>query len=135
VSEPTTHPPRPPETAGPVDRGGRRALWLAVAGVLAALPLPPLAIVLGIAAVVVAVRTNRRAAITGARAPGVLAGAIVGSLVTVVAVGFTLVYVLFWSELRDYQQCVAGAGTNVARQSCQSTFEDKVVERIGVERR
>lgn len=95
--------------------------WTALLGALAvtaSLLLPPLGVALGILVVVRALLVRpvlRRARLSAAAVVGpVLSGVIaiaIGSLMTVVLA-------LYWPELTDYRDCMAGANTTIAEEAC-----------------
>jgi hypothetical protein len=113
-----------------VDGGGRRALWLALAGAAATVIVPPLGVCLGVAAVTVAMRSANRARGTGGRAPGAVPAVVVGGFVTAAALVVTLLLVLFFDEIRDYRDCMAGAGTHTAQDKCRADLDRRLPDNI-----
>ena len=117
-------PPRRPD--GPVDGGGRRALWLALGGVFATVVVPPLGLCLGVAAIVVAMRAFSRAGASNGRAPGAIPAVVVGGFVTAASLIVTVLLVVFFDEVRDYRDCLSGAGTHTAQDRCRDDLERRL---------
>jgi hypothetical protein len=114
-------------TPGPVDRGGRKALWLALAGVLTTVFVPPVALCLGIAAIVVGARASSRASKARGTAPGAVPAIVVGCFVAAAGLLLSVMVALFFDELRDFQDCMAGAGTRTAERICREELEDAIL--------
>jgi len=132
-------PPEQRRLLGPrrtdVEPGGGRALLLAACGVLLSSVLVPwglVGIVLEVAAIVIGVRTLRRARAAGRPAPGARAAVAVGSFavafftVALAFVGF------FYDEYQDYRTCLDRAITDSAQDECRSQFDDSVRDRLGL---
>jgi hypothetical protein len=114
-----------------VDKGGRRALWWAIAAVVLVLPLAPVGLAFAVVSIITGVRAQRRASARGTAAPGSTAAIIIGVLGSIVGACALVVLVLFFPELRDYQTCLAGANTSVAKSACEQDFRDAVQHKIG----
>ena len=115
--------------------GGGRALLLVGAGLILAGTLFPwgaLGLVLEIAAVVLGVRTMRRAARNRRPAPGALAAVIAGSVASVVLVALLGFLTLVYDEYASYTTCFSRAITESAKSECRSTFQNEVRERFGL---
>ncbi len=109
-------------------RAGRAGLVAGMA-IIMAIAVPPVGIVLGLLAVTMAVRA--------ARAPGsgqgLMAGAagLAGTAAVLVGIALSVVLALFWTELRTYYDCSAGANTRQAEQRCDTELSDVLDERLG----
>jgi hypothetical protein len=111
-----------------------RALFLSVTGLLLLfLPIPGLALVglaLLVAGVVTGVRARRRARRILTRAPGAIAGIIVGAGgLCLVAAGVVLASVVA-TEFGDYQNCRSSALTITDRQTCQDRYFPKIEHKL-----
>jgi hypothetical protein len=115
-----------------VDRGGVIALMLGVAGIFFVI-FPPLGLAFGILSIRAAVRARRRAAADGIVAPGAGAGLATGIAATIASTIVMIVAVLFFSELRDYQDCMAGANTNTAEDDCRDQLNTAIERRLGID--
>ena len=108
---------------------------LALAGILlssALLPWGVLGLGLEIAAIVIGVRTIRRAKASKRVAPGALAAVVAGSLAVAFFV-LALAFVgYFYDEYETYRTCVDRAITGTANDACRTEFERSVRERIGL---
>jgi hypothetical protein len=105
---------------------GRAALVLGVTALLFSL-MPGVGLALAAAAITLGVVGSRRArrleASNGRQAHlGLFTGAVAGVLAVIVSV----VVVLMWSELRDYQRCVSQATTTSDNESCTEQFRHAV---------
>ena len=120
---------------GEVEPGGGRALLLAAAGILlssALLPWGVLGLALEVAAIVIGVRTLRRAKVADRPAPGAFA-AVVAAGVAVTFFVLALAFVgYFYEEYDAYRTCVGRAITDSAGDACRVEFERSVRERIGL---
>ncbi len=118
-----------------VEPGGGRALVLAVAGIAlssALLPWGIIGVALEIAAIVIAVRTLRRAKAAGRVAPGAHAAVVAAGIALaffVVALAFVGV---FYDEWDTYRTCLDRAITDTANDACREQFDRSVRERIGL---
>ena len=123
------------ERKGQVEPGGGRALLLAAAGILlssALLPWGVLGLALEVAAIVIGVRTLRRAKVSGRPAPGAFAAVIAaGAAVTFFVLALAFVG-YFYEEYDAYQTCVGRAITDSASDACRAEFERSVRERVGL---
>jgi hypothetical protein len=103
---------------------------LILAGTL--FPWGALGLVLEIAAVVLGIRTMRRAARNRRPAPGALAAVIAGSVASVVLVALLGFLTLVYDEYESYTTCFGRAITESAKSECRSTFQNEVRERFGL---
>ena len=114
--------------------GGGRALVLAVAGIVlssALLPWGVLGLALEVAAIVIAVRTLRRAKAAGRTAPGAHAAVVAAGIALaffVVALAFVGI---FYDEWHTYRTCLDRAITSSANDDCREQFDRSVRERLG----
>ncbi|MHB1615038.1 MAG: hypothetical protein ACYCXA_08080 [Actinomycetes bacterium] len=119
----------------PAEHGGWRAVGLAAVGALGILLLYPwgfFGLVLSIAAVVLGVRTLRRASRHQGRAPGALLAVVAGGTVTLLG-GILLAFVAaFHTEITVYQHCLSGANTVDAQRACQTALRDAITQKVGV---
>ena len=128
----TQQQPRP---RGQTEPGGGRALLLAVAGIVlssALLPWGVLGLALEVAAIVIAVRTLRRAKAAGRTAPGAHAAVVAAGIALaffVVALAFVG---FFYDEWRTYRTCLDRAITASANDACRDQFDRSVRERVGL---
>jgi hypothetical protein len=117
--------------------GGGRALLLGAAGLLMAptlLPWGVLGLALEVAAVVLGVRTLRRALANGRVAPGARAAVVLGGVAAFLLVVLLGFLVAFYQEYEDYRACYDRAITISAQTRCRVTFEDALRERLGLPR-
>jgi uncharacterized membrane protein HdeD (DUF308 family) len=112
-------------------RNGRgvAALVLGVVALVFTLLLsPPLGLVLGIAALVVAV-LGRRAAARGeaTNRAQATAGLVTGIISVVVGGLFTVLFVVFYfsEEGRNLRECLGDADTDAEEQACRDEFENR----------
>jgi amino acid transporter len=125
----------PDERRREAEPGGGRALVLAVAGIVlssALLPWGVLGIALEVAAIVIAVRTLRRAKAAGRVAPGAHAAMVAAGIALaffVVALAFVGV---FYDEWQTYRTCVDRAITSTASDACREQFDHSVRDRLGI---
>jgi hypothetical protein len=127
---PPPSPTGPPDDAPPTPEVRATALRLAlvsVAGMAAAFFAPPVGAVLGVVAVVLAVRARHSVP----RRTRVLAiGA--GSVAVVVGLTITGVGLLFRDEITQYSRCLQAANTVQARQNCQDTLNESLSSKLGL---
>lgn len=119
----------------PIEPGGGRALLLVGAGLVVAGMLFPWGVVglaLEIGAIVLGVRTMRRAAASGRPAPGALAAVVAGSVASVLLVGLLGFLTLVYKEYQAYTTCFGRAITESAKADCRTTFEFQVRSRFGL---
>lgn len=112
------------------ERGGRIALAVAVPGLVLSVLFFPLGLVLDVGAIVVGVRALRRAE----RAPGAIAGVVLGSLGAVLVAMVIALLGVFWQEVRAYQECMSGANTISTQEQCRAEFKQAIETRLGVGR-
>jgi hypothetical protein len=121
---PPPPPPPPPPTAA--ERGGMRALFMSLGGFLALfVPIFGAALVglgLLIAGVVTGVRARRRARRILARAPGAIAGIVIGVLGLLLTAAGLVVGAMIAQEFSDYQKCHTSALTITDKQTCQDRY-------------
>ncbi len=117
--------------------GGGRALALGAAGLLVALTLLPwgaIGLAMEVAAIVLGVRTLRRARANDRSAPGARAAVVLGAVATFVLVPLLGFLAAFSSEFGDYRTCIDRAITISAQSQCRTEFEDAVRVRLGITR-
>lgn len=120
-------PPGPPEPPTPAERASSaRMVIVGVAALGTAVLAPPVGAVLGVLTLVLAARAGR--ASTGLRAVMVL----VGGAAVVVGTAATVGALLLRTEITQYRDCVQGANTRVAQQSCQDALDAALRERVGI---
>lgn len=124
------------------DRGGLGALLLGLCAVVLSIEimnlmmnapaLVVLAPIAGLAAIVVGIRTRRRARREDHRAPGTVGGIVLG------AVGLAFSALLFssiavmWPEFSAFRTCTDGANTITAQRACNQTFTEGLRKRAGL---
>lgn len=138
----TDGPPPPPQapspspSSGPDDRepptpqARRRAIRLAVvsiAAVGAAFFAPPVGAVLGVVAIVLAVRSKT---VVPSR-PRVIA-IVSGVIAVLVGVVLSSAALLFRAELVEYDRCRNAANTVQAQQNCQDALNESLASRLGL---
>ncbi|MCD0453163.1 hypothetical protein LO762_28870 [Actinocorallia sp. API 0066] len=117
--------PTTPETRS---RAGLRVLWLGLGALVTMIWFPPLGLGLGIAAIVVAVRTRR--ANKGEKTPGTIGGAIMGgAAVLFSALSLTLAAVV-WSEVQGLAECQTVANTKTDEQNCRDIWTPKIEKKL-----
>lgn len=126
-----TPPPDPsPEPVEPTPQAralGLRLAIVSVAAVASAFFAPPVGALLGVMAVVLALRSKGRVL------PRVRTIALVaGSIAIVVGVAISVVGWLFRTEITDYTRCLQGANTRQAEQNCQDALNDSLSSRLGL---
>jgi len=92
----------------------------------------PVGLVLDIAAIVLGLRARKRAAAAGGHAPGATGAVVAGMVGAAFAAGVLTFLAVFWTEFRDYRECLSGANTEIARERCQSVFRGDVEDRLGL---
>ena len=120
---------------GEVEPGGGRALLLAIAGIVlssALLPWGVLGMALEVAAIVIAVRTLRRAKAAGRPAPGAHAAVVAASIALAFFVAALAFVGFFYDEWNTYRTCLDRAITGTARDACREQFDRSVRERLGL---
>lgn len=125
-------PPSPP----PMDRGGWTALSCGFAGLAFTFLLWPIGLVLGLAfdaaAIVVGVRALRRARSQRTQVPGARGGLVLGGVGIAMCLVLGSVSAVLWNGLQAYQQCLDGAITVEARQTCDQHLQTSIADRLGV---
>ncbi|MBE1533620.1 hypothetical protein [Actinomadura algeriensis] len=116
----------------PGERASWRALWLGGLALLTAFFFYPLGLVLGIAALVVGVRSRREARRGRGVAPGAVAGIALGAVGLVLSSLSVALTAYLWTELSGYQSCVGSANTGIDRQTCQDEWFPKIEDRMGL---
>jgi hypothetical protein len=140
-SGPQTQAPAPPPSSPPpplpptaAERGGMRALFLSLTGLLLLfLPIPGVALIglaLLIGGVVTGIRARRRARRILTRAPGAIAGVIVGTIGLAFAVAGIVLGAMVATEFTDYQKCRSSALTITDRDTCQDRYFPKIEHRL-----
>lgn len=109
---------------------GRYALALGLAALLASVIAFPLGPILGIAAIVLGVLTRRTARTAQVDAPGAKPGIVLGIVATAFSTILLATMLVFWSEVTEYQQCMSGANTQTARETCQEQLVERITERV-----
>jgi hypothetical protein len=104
-----------------------RLAVVAVVAVAASFVAPPVGGVLGLVAIVRAVR-SRGTVPTRVRGLAIAAGA----LAAVVGVVATTLLLLFRVEVGDYRECLAGANTQQARDNCTAALNYALTSRLGL---
>ncbi|MFV2176146.1 hypothetical protein ACFHW2_40785 [Actinomadura sp. LOL_016] len=127
---PQGEPAKPGQRPG--ERSSWRSLWLGGLALLTAFFFYPLGLVLGVAALVVGVRSRRTARREHGSAPGAAAGIVLGSIGLVLASLSVALTAYLWSELSGYQSCVGSANTGIDRQTCQDEWFPKIEDRMGL---
>ena len=123
----------PGDSAPPTEPGGAQALLLVCAGLLLAGGwFVWVGLALEIAAVLLGLRTMRRAARSGRRAPGAKAAVVTGSVAALLLVAVLGFLALVYDEYRAYTTCLDRAITESARAECRETFDGAVRSRFGV---
>jgi hypothetical protein len=127
VEQPHT-PPRPP--GRDALRKARTLGLVAVIAAVMAIAIPPAGVVLGIVTLVVAAR-NRSSAGGPQLSRQAMVLSVSGGVFAVVVGGLLSLYsLLLGAEAGQLRECLAGANTRVAEQTCQSEFMDAVRRRL-----
>jgi len=118
-------------------RLSRFALMSAVAAPLVALLDLPYTTLLGLGfgifAIVLGVRARRAATIVGrSEAAGVVA-IVLGSVGTAFIAVVIGCYLVFWGEVRTYEDCMAGANTKQAESACSERLIEDARARVGLD--
>ncbi|GAB2847760.1 hypothetical protein GCM10022221_53970 [Actinocorallia aurea] len=119
--------PATPETTS---RAGLRPLWLGLGALITMLWFPPISIVLGIAAVVVAVRARRAA--RGEKTPGLIAGVVMGLIATAMSALSLLGTALLYDELQGLTKCQAVVNTETDKQHCRDEWLPKIEDKLNL---
>jgi len=135
-------PPRPqlPPASPALQQRGWAALTLSALGLLAmtaignidrGVVVVAVALAVAIAGLVLAFTTMSAARRAGTRRPrGVLAGAVLGVVGTVIC-GFVLAgFLVFWTQLHQYANCMKAANTTSTQNACQNGLNNAVTSQI-----
>jgi MFS family permease len=86
-----------------------------------------------VVAIWLGVTANRRARRTGtARARWAVSGVVLGGLGVAFSALWLMVLLVFWPQLSSYYNCMAGANTVTAQQTCHSQFTKSVGSEMSV---
>lgn len=140
-SGPQTRVPEPPPSAPPpplpptaAERGGARAMFMSISGLLLLfLPIPGVALVglaLLVAGVVTGVRARRRARRVLTHAPGAVAGIVVGAVGLCFAAAGIVLGAMVATEFDGYQKCRASALTITDRETCQDRYFPRMEHKL-----
>jgi hypothetical protein len=118
----------------PVDRAVlRRVRRVVLLGALAAfvtVPLPPLGLALGVLTLVLAARLRREPEARQVGIAATLLPLLAGSFAVVVGAALSALALWLGQEIGDLRDCLGGALTRAAEQSCQDQFREAVEERL-----
>lgn len=126
--------PGPGPAPGPVDRTGRRAMWLGL-GALLMLFVPLLgffAVAPAVAAVVIGVKARRKAKRSPGSAPGALAGIVLGSVGIVLFIAAIAVQVVLLDETNRYAKCKSAANTISEEKQCKDDLAREIEKKFGL---
>lgn len=131
---PSSPPPPPPLPPTAAERGGVRAMFLSITGLLLLfLPIPGVALIglaLLVAGVVNGVRARRRARRILTRAPGAIAAIIVGAIGLCLALAGIVLGAMVATEFSGYQKCRSSALTISDKQTCQDKYFPKMEHKL-----
>jgi hypothetical protein len=131
---PSSPPPPPPLPPTAAERGGVRAMFLSITGLLLLfLPIPGVALIglaLLVAGVVNGVRARRRARRILTRAPGAIAAIIIGAIGLCFALAGIVIGAMVATEYSDYQKCRSSALTITDKQTCQDKYFPKIEHKL-----
>jgi uncharacterized protein YybS (DUF2232 family) len=135
---PQSPPPALPPTAA--ERGGMRALFLSIAGLLWSVFLPIFGL-LGlvglvplIAGVVMGIRAKRRSRLILARAPGATAAIVVGIISLFLVTPSLVIRVIVAPELEGLSKCLSSALTITDKQACKDRYFPKIEHKLHISR-
>lgn len=123
-------PPRAPLPPTAPERGGPRARFLGIAGLVLTLLFLPAGLALSIAAVVVGVRSRKRARRVLAPAPGAVAGIVMGTIGLVVCLSQIGLYAVMWDDFNGYVKCRESALTIEDKKACQDQWLPRIERRL-----
>ncbi len=119
-------PPAPPTATPRQLAQPARLVIVAVAAVVTSVLAPPVGAVLGLLALVLALRSH-------AAGPGLrVTVAVVGAGAMLVGVAVSAVAVAFRAEITEYSACLQGANTRLAEQACQQALNQVLADRLGL---
>jgi hypothetical protein len=151
LTDPTQPPPRSPFLAPPprpqlpppspaLQQRGWAALTLSVLSLLAMTAIGNIqrgvyvvavALAVAIAGLVLAFTTMSAAKRAGTRRPrGVLAGAVLGVIGTVLCAFVLAGFLIFWTQLHQYANCENAANTTATQTTCQNELNNSVTNEI-----
>ncbi|KAB2351699.1 hypothetical protein [Actinomadura rudentiformis] len=129
---PPWRPPGHDQGPRPVERLGWRALWLGAGAILITLFFFPVGLILGVAAIVVAIRARRSARRQHAVAPGAIAGLVLGGIALAFSTFSLALTVFLWPELSGYQTCVGKANTSTDEKACRDDYYPKIEKKLNL---
>lgn len=112
--------------------GGTRAVILGAFSLPLAILAAPIGLVCAFFAIRTAVRAQRRAGSDGAVAPFATTGIVLGAIGAAASVLVLIVVAVFFGEMNDFRECMRGAGTETAKERCQTEFFDRLERRTGI---
>ena len=90
-------------------------------------------LVFGVTAIWLGVRANRRARRGGtARPRGAISGIVLGGFGLTFSMLWLLVLAVFWPQLSTYYNCMSGANTVTAQQTCRTQLTNSIGSEISV---
>jgi hypothetical protein len=111
-----------------------RALFLSLTGLLLLfLPIPGVALIglaLLVGGVVTGVRARRRARRILTRAPGAIAGVVVGAIGLALAATGIVLGAMVATEFTEYQKCRSSALTITDRETCQDQYFPQIEHKL-----
>jgi len=134
--------PGPPPSATPeqlalAGRLSRLALLSAVTAPLVTLLSLPYTAVLGlgfgILAIVLGARARRAAVMARRSEAGGVVAVVLGSVGTAFIAVVIACYLVFWGEVRTYEDCMSGANTKQAESACSEGLIDDARQRVGLD--
>ncbi|POM27202.1 hypothetical protein BTM25_16130 [Actinomadura rubteroloni] len=120
--------PQAPPPGGRRGPASRRALWLAIGGLILAVPFWPLGLVLGIAGIVTEIRARRDPAVPARR--GLSASIVVGACAVLVGLFAMTSWIVLAPELSDRQSCLDGANTVADKKACDDAFSRQIIDKF-----
>lgn len=133
MSSPYGTPDRPFGTPAPQGRRGR-PLRTGILSGLVSLPATiiffPIGLVLGVLAIVTAVRALRRGG--GQVVTRAVVAIIAGAVSTLIAVLCIVLIALVWPQYKSFSTCQRNAVTIADKSQCQNTFRGDIERRFGI---
>jgi hypothetical protein len=135
-------PRRPPQSPSPslpptaAERGGMRALFLSIAGLMWSFVLPVFGLLslVGliplVAGVVTGIRAKRRSRLILARAPGATAAIVIGIISLFLVTPGVVARVVAASELEGLSKCLSSALTVTDKQTCHDRYYPRIEHRL-----